>query len=347
MGIDMNLRKIRTLVVDDSILFREFMVKSLSADSAIEVVGTAADPVEALKLIKELEPQVVTMDVEMPKMNGIDFIKKIMPEHPIPVVVVTSLPMNALDALDAGAVDFVSKPRVKSSSDLFNFSHELVIKVKIASMAKLKKVTKPVRAERVVYGSLKTADNLVIAIGASTGGTDATVTVIEDLPVTTPGIVVVQHMPEKFTRMYAERLDRICKMEVKEAEDGDRVQTGRILIAPGDYQMRMVKDSRGYVVRCARGEKVSGHCPSVDVLFESVAKAAGKNAVGIILTGMGADGAKGLMTMRDAGAYTIGQNKETCVVYGMPMVAFNIGAVMKQAPIQNIGSLICAHINKQ
>ncbi len=343
----MNIKKIRTLVVDDSILFRQFLVKSLNDDPAIEVVGTAADPVEALKLIKELSPQVITMDVEMPKMNGIDFIKKLMPEHPTPVVVVTSLPLNALDALDAGAVDFVSKPKVKSSSDLFNFSHELVIKVKIASMARLKRPVLASKTERVLLGSLKAADNLVIAIGASTGGTDATLRVIEDLPVTTPGIVIVQHMPEKFTKMYAERLNRICKMEVKEAEDGDRVITGRVLIAPGDYQMRLVKDTRGYYVRCERGEKVSGHCPSVDVLFESVTKAAGKNAVGIILTGMGSDGAKGLLSMKNAGAYTIGQNKETCVVYGMPMVAYNIGAVNKQAAIQDIASLLCAHINKQ
>lgn len=342
----MNIKKIRTLVVDDSILFRQFMVKSLSDDPAIEVIGTAADPEEALKLIKELRPQVVTMDVEMPKMNGIDFIKKLMPEHPIPVVVVTSLPLNALDALDAGAVDFVSKPKVKNSTDLFNFSHELVIKVKIASMAKLKQAVPAPKPERVTLGSLKAADNLVIAIGASTGGTDATLSIIQDLPVTTPGIVVVQHMPEKFTKMYAERLNRICKMEVKEAEDGDRVHTGRILIAPGDYQMRLIKDSKGYAVRCERGEKVSGHCPSVDVLFESVSKVAGKNAVGIILTGMGSDGAKGLLSMKNAGAYTIGQNKETCVVYGMPMVAYNMGAVMKQAAIQDIAPLLCSYINK-
>ena len=342
----MNLKKIRTLVVDDSILFRQFMVKSLNEDPAIEVVGTAADPEEALKLIKDLNPQVITMDVEMPKMNGIDLIKKIMPEHPIPVIVVTSLPLNALDALDAGAVDFVSKPKVKHSSDLFNFSNELVIKVKIASMAKLKKPAPIIKQERMALGSLKTATNLVIAIGASTGGTDATVAVIEDLPVTTPGIVVVQHMPEKFTKMYAERLNRICKMEVKEAEDGDRVHTGRILIAPGDFQMRLIKDSKGYAVRCERGEKVSGHCPSVDVLFESVSKVAGKNAVGIILTGMGADGAKGLLSMKNTGAYTIGQNKETCVVYGMPMVAYNIGAVIKQAAINDIAPLLCAYINK-
>ena len=212
----MKLQKIRTLVVDDSILFREFLVKNMNADPAIEVVGTAGDPIEAMKLIEELNPQVITMDVEMPRMNGIDFIKKLIPERPTPVVVVTSLPMNALDALEAGAVDFVSKPNVKNSSDLVNFSHELVIKVKIASMAKLKKAPK---VERVVYSPIKkTVDNLIIAIGASTVGTDATVTVIADLPPTTPGVVIVQHMPEKFTKMYAERLNRICKMEVKEAE---------------------------------------------------------------------------------------------------------------------------------
>lgn len=343
----MNIKKIRTLVVDDSIFFRQFMLKSLNEDPAIEVVGTAADPIEALKLIRELRPQVVTMDVEMPRMNGIDFIKKLMPEVPTPVVVVTSLPLNALDALDAGAVDFVSKPKVKNSTDLFNFMHELVIKVKIASMAKLKKPDTPVKTVRPSLRAMKPSGDIVIAIGASTGGTDATVEVIEDFPETTPGIVVVQHMPEKFTKMYAERLNRICKMEVKEAEDGDRVHPGRILIAPGDFHMRLVKDVKGYAVRCERGDKVSGHCPSVDVLFESVAKVAGKNAVGIILTGMGSDGAKGLLSMKNAGAYTIGQNKETSVVYGMPMVAHNIGAVSKQAGIHEIAPLLCTYLNKK
>lgn len=338
-----NLRKIKTLIVDDSMLFREFLVKSMSSDNAIEIVGTAADPIEALKLIEQLRPDVVTLDVEMPKMNGIEFLKKLMPQYPTPVVVVSSLPINALDALDAGAVDFVKKPSIKSSSDLFNFTHELVIKVKIASMAKLKKA-KPI--EHVSYTKSKTVNDFVIAIGASTGGTDATVAVIQDLPTTTPGIVIVQHMPEMFTRMYAERLNRICKMEVKEAESGDRVQTGRILVAPGDFQMRLVKDSGGYAVKCTKEEKVSGHCPSVDVLFESVAATAGKNAIGVILTGMGADGANGLLSMRKAGAYTLGQNKETCVVYGMPMVAFNIGAVMKQAPIGEMTSLIYNYVQK-
>ncbi len=340
----MKLQKIRTLVVDDSILFREFLVKNMNADPAIEVVGTAGDPIEAMKLIEELNPQVITMDVEMPRMNGIDFIKKLIPERPTPVVVVTSLPMNALDALEAGAVDFVSKPNVKNSSDLVNFSHELVIKVKIASMAKLKKAPK---VERVVYSPIKkTVDNLIIAIGASTGGTDATVTVIADLPPTTPGVVIVQHMPEKFTKMYAERLNRICKMEVKEAENGDRIETGKILVAPGDFQMRVAKDVKGYYVKCEKGPKVSGHSPSVDVLFESVAQTAGKNAIGVILTGMGADGSKGLLKMKAEGAYTIGQNKETCVVYGMPMVAFNIGAVIAQAPIEEIGPIIINQLNK-
>lgn len=338
-----NLRKIRTLIVDDSMLFREFLVKSMSSDNAIEIIGTAADPIEAFKLIEQLRPDVVTLDVEMPKMNGIDFLKKLMPQIPTPVVVVSSLPINALDALDAGAVDFVKKPSIKSSSDLFNFTHELIIKVKIASMAKLKKAK---TTEHVSYTKIKAVDNFVIAIGASTGGTDATVAVIQDLPATTPGIVIVQHMPEMFTRMYAERLNRICKMEVKEAESGDRVQTGRILVAPGDFQMRLIKDTNGYVVKCTKEEKVSGHCPSVDVLFESVAATAGKNAIGVILTGMGADGAKGLMLMKNAGAYTLGQNKETCVVYGMPMVAFNIGAVIKQAPIGEMTSLIYNYVQK-
>jgi len=344
------VRKTRVLIVDDSVLFRETLRTRLSQDQNLEVIGSAVDAMDAFEKIKELHPDVVTLDVEMPKLNGIDFLKKLMPVHPVPVVVVSSLPINALDALDAGAVDFVKKPVVKSPSDLNGFMSELIVKVKIASTARVgqKRLVQTTAKNAVTPNStLKTAHSgYVIAIGASTGGTEAILSVIKDLPVTTPGIVIVQHMPPVFTNMYAQRLNKICKMKVKEAEHGDRVETGKVIVAAGEYHMRLAKDHRGYYIKSEKGEKVSGHCPSVDVLFESVAATAGKNSLGVILTGMGADGAKGMLKMRQAGAFTIGQDKDSCIVYGMPMVAFNIGGVQKQAALEQIPSEIIRYLNE-
>lgn len=341
------IKKIRVLVVDDSVLFRETLGKKLSEDSHIEVVGTAVDAMDAMDKIQQLHPDVVTLDVEMPKMNGIEFLKKLMPTHPVPVVVVSSLPINALDALDAGAVDFVKKPLIKSPSDFSSFMNELLVKVKIASTAHVgqKKAAPAPILSVSVAGLLNMSNDIVIAIGASTGGTEAILSVIKDLPPSTPGIVIVQHMPPIFTKMYAQRLDKICQMSVKEAEPGDRVEKGKVIIGAGEYHLRLCKDVRGYYVKSDMGEKVSGHCPSVDVLFDSVAAVAGKKALGVILTGMGSDGAKGILKMRQSGAYTIGQDKDSCVVYGMPMVAFNIGGVMKQAPLEQIPSEIIRYLS--
>ncbi len=346
------LKKTKVLIVDDSLLFRETLKKRLSEESNIEVVGLAVDSFDAYEKIKQLKPDVVTLDVEMPKLNGIDFLKKLIPMCPVPVVVVSSLPINALEALQAGAVDFVRKPLIKSPNDFNMFFGELLGKIKIASIAKVrqapagilrtigkedttKEMPKP-KVRPIFNKTIMASNKTVIAIGASTGGTEAILEVVRDLPPTTPGIVIVQHMPAGFTKMYSERLNKICKMNVKEAEDGDRVTPGNIIIGAGEYHLRLMQDAKGYYVSSKRGEKVSGHCPSVDVLFDSVADTAGKNAYGIILTGMGADGAKGMLKMRQKGAYTIGQDKETCVVYGMPMVAFNNGAVVKQLPLENI-----------
>lgn len=341
------IKKIRVLVVDDSVLFRETLGKKLSEDFHIEVVGTAIDAMDAMDKIQQLNPDVVTLDVEMPKMNGIEFLKKLMPTHPVPVVVVSSLPMNALDALDAGAVDFVKKPLIKSPADFSSFMNELLVKVKIASSAHVgqKKAAAPPLPPVSSSGLLNTSSDIVIAIGASTGGTEAILSVIKDLPTTTPGIVIVQHMPPVFTKMYAQRLDKICRMSVKEAEPGDRVERGKVIIGAGEYHLRLCKDTRGYYIKSETGEKVSGHCPSVDVLFDSVATVAGKKALGIILTGMGSDGAKGMLKMRQNGAYTIGQDKDSCVVYGMPMVAFNIGGVIKQASLEQIPAEIIRYLN--
>lgn len=344
-------KKIRLFVVDDSLLFRRVLIDQLSQNSNIEVIGYAVDAFDAQKKIPQLKPDVVTCDVEMPRLNGIDFLKKLLPTYPVPVILVSSLNVSIFDALSAGAVDFVRKPDMGKDNSLKAFISGLATKIFIASTAKTKV---PGTASALPASSKLISSHIsplalkstVIAIGASTGGTEATLEVVKNLPPNTPGIVITQHMPEGFTKMYADRLNRICKMSVKEAVNGDKVENGRILIAPGNLQMKVVKMGTSYTVSCFSGEKVSGHCPSVDVLFSSVAAAAGPHSVGIILTGMGRDGASGLLEMRKAGAYTIGQDKESCVVYGMPMVAQNIGAVCIQASCGNIPNVLQNHLNK-
>ena len=335
---------IKVLVVDDSLVFRQALKPQLAKDKGIEVVGTAINPEDASRKIQELNPDVITLDVEMPGMNGIEFLKRLIPQNPKPVIVVTSLPMQALDALDAGAVDFVRKPG--DDFTVNTFISELLVKIKIAAMSKVKS---PVLAISKANDTKldRSNPNVVIAIGASTGGTEAILSVIRDLPATTPGIVVVQHMPPVFTKQYAQRLDKICKMRVKEAEHLDRVEPGTVIIAAGEFHLRLKKDFKGYFITSERGEKVSGHCPSVDVMFHSVAEVAKEHAIGILLTGMGADGAKGLLAMKEAGAYTIGQDKDSCVVYGMPMVAFNIGGVIKQLPLNKITDEIIFNLNSR
>lgn len=341
-----NFRKIKVLIIDDSIFIRKTFETRLMSDPHIDVVGSASDAYEAMDKINELNPDVLTLDVEMPKMNGIDFLKQLMKTTPVPVVVVSSLPINVLDALKSGAVDFVKKPDVTSPETLKNFILELSTKIKIASIASVGKPSSPILSTSVSKLTTSSKDN-IIAIGASTGGTEAIVSVVKDLPASTPGIVIVQHMPPVFTKMYAERINKIANMKAKEAQNNDRVEKGLILIAAGKNHLTLCHDSKGYYVKSSPGDKVNGHCPSVDVLFNSVAKVAGKNAVGVILTGMGGDGAKGLLNMRKAGAYTIGQDKESCVVYGMPMVAYNVGAVKKQLNLTKIGNEIIRYLNSK
>lgn len=344
-------KKIRLLIVDDSILFRETLAKFFENDKFIEVVGKACDPFEARDKIIELRPDVLTLDVEMPKMSGIQFLRKLIPQYPVPTVIVSSAPIKAFDALDAGAVDYVKKPMIKNPSDMKGFAADLRNKVITASQAKViqKKPLSLHTSDNTARHSISEATaarnvNTVIALGASTGGTDALQTVLTSMPATSPPIVIVQHMPPVFTKMYAERINKLCAIEVKEAANGDRLKQGLALLAPGDLQMSLHKDSRGYYVRVENGEKMSGHRPSVDWLFKSVAKTAGRNAIGVIMTGMGADGAEGLLEMRKQGAYTIGQDKETCVVYGMPMAAYMKGACTVQAPLDKISSFICRQL---
>lgn len=354
------INKIRVFVVDDSIFFRQTLINHLKTRNNIEVIGFAASAFEARTKIPAMKPDVVTMDVEMPGLSGIDFLKELLPKCPVPVILVSSLNLSVFDALAAGAVDFVQKPDMAKNYSVTNFFSVLDSKIYIASRAKVNVKaqpgkpqvgsTAPAAGAAAVFSSNLSQliqTNMLIAIGASTGGTEATLEVLQRLPADMPGIVVTQHMPEGFTKMYAERLNRICKLEVKEAQHGDRVRKGLVLIAPGGpLQMRVDKDLKGYYVTCQPGEKVNGHRPSVDVLFSSVAKKVGKNAVGIIMTGMGRDGASGLLEMRNAGAFTIGQDKESCVVYGMPMVAYEIGGVCIQASCTNISNVLLNQLRK-
>ncbi len=333
----MSEKYIKTLIVDDSILFREVLSKLVAEDKAIDVIATAGDPYDARDKIIQLRPNVMTLDIEMPKMDGIRFLKKLIPQYTIPVVVVTSLPINAFEALDSGAVDFVKKPVVKGPGDLRNFALELREKIIIASTSKVIVPKKPeMAAVAKQFDKCCNSSTEIIAIGASTGGPEAITNVVKDLPSDIPPIVITQHMPVKFTEMFAQRLNKISNLEVREAKDGDRLYSGLALVAAGEHHLRVHKDFKGYYITSQPGEKVSGHCPSVDVMFESVAECAKDKAIGVILTGMGADGAKGLYAMKKAGAYTIGQDAESCVVYGMPKVAFNIGGVIKQCPLEEI-----------
>lgn len=329
-------RKIRVLVVEDSLVFRNLLVKGLGSDPDLEVVAEAMDPFEARDAIIKYLPDVMTLDVELPKMNGIEFLRKLMPQRPIRTVVISSLSNAVFDALQAGAVDFVHKPSLSDRKQLEEFiRQELTEKIKIAAAARIKSFRQPV-GQSPLYRMDKTASDTVIAIGASTGGTEAIYNVIKQFDTNIPGIVMVQHMPPGFTEMYARRLNKDCMIEVLEAKTGDRVLSGRALLAPADKQMRLIRMNDGYQVEVRDGPKVGGHRPAVNVLFDSVAQCAKENAIGVILTGMGGDGAQGLLNMRNAGAMTIGQDEESCVVYGMPRVAYEAGAVRYQLPLSEI-----------
>ena len=332
------VKKTKVLIVDDSLLFREVLSRSISADPILEVVASATDPYDARDKILRYSPDVMTCDVEMPKMNGIEFIRQLLPQYPLPVVVVSSVSYAVFDAMNAGAIDFVTKPTKKDASSIEKFIDELIAKIKVAANAKVTAPEKPEAAKIARHYSPD--DKTIIAMGASTGGTEALYNILTSLPAQMPGIVIVQHIPPLFSRMFAERLNDNTRLNVKEADNSDWVEPGKILIAPGDQHMSIKKIGCKYKVNVFKGEKVSGHCPSVDVLFDSVATAAGKNAIGVILTGMGSDGAKGLLNMRQMGAKTIGQNESSSVVYGMPRVAFEIGAVEKVAPLQKIPQLL-------
>ena len=329
---------IKVLVVDDSSMVRNILKEELSRDPDITVVGVAPDPYVARDMIVNLRPDVLTLDIEMPRMDGITFLRKLMAHFPMPVVVVSSLTPKggdmAMEALDAGAVDVMCKPSVAYS--VGDLGVALVDKVKAAAAVRVT-ARKPATTVATRL-SMTATTNKVIAIGSSTGGTEALQYVLQMLPANSPGIVCVQHMPENFTRSFAQRLDSVCAIQVKEAEDGDSVVPGRAIIARGNYHMVLRRSGARYEVHLRTGPLVCRQRPAVDVLFKSVARYAGANAVGVILTGMGNDGAAGMLAMHNAGSFNIAQDEKTCVVFGMPKEAIKAGGVDRVVPLPQIAS---------
>jgi len=353
-------KKIRVLIVDDSALIRQFLSHLLSQDRNIEVVGVAHDPTGAWRKIEALRPDVITLDVEMPHMDGLTFLEKLMTTTPMPVLMVSALTEDgcetALRALELGAVDIVTKPKVDICRGMEELSVELIEKVKAAAVARVQgkvyeATSKNVssiarRAPDAASAMLKTSDTIV-AIGSSTGGTEAVKVVLEVLPPNSPPILITQHMPERFTKTWAARMNSLCRISVKEAEDGDDVLPGYALIAPGNCHMTLVRSGTHYLVHVNQDPPVNRHRPSVDVTFASVAKHAGANSIGIILTGMGNDGAAGLLQMKQSGAYTIAQNESTCVVYGMPKEAIQAGAVDVVLPLGDIPNALLRQLRER
>ncbi len=393
------MERIKLLVVDDSILFREVLTRYIKQDDMIDIVGKAGDAYSARDMIIQYEPDVMTLDLEMPRMDGVHFLEKLLPQYYIPTIVVSSSEARRSACKSAGAVEFLTKPAARTNNDMAAFAAELCKAIRrayksnhpnakidtnkvpiavtptktesavstntgrlgnIAEIAAKAEKTVQQRAQGITNQGTNSSyanntenpnppsgkhakikrNEAIIALGASTGGTEALEQVVRAFPVNTPPVIIVQHMPAGFTKLYAERLNRSCKMEVKEAVDGERLRHGLIVVGAGEHHLRLCKDAKGWYISSKPGEKVSGHCPSVDVMFNSVADVAGSLAIGAILTGMGRDGADGLLKMRKAGAFTVGQDKATSVVYGMPMEAFNCGAVEVQAPLYKIADII-------
>jgi len=350
-------KKIRVLIVDDSAVVRQSLSQIIMSDPMLEVLGTATDPFFAAKIIAEEVPDVITLDVEMPRMDGLTFLKKIMSQHPIPVVIISSLTesgtLTGLKALEFGAVEIITKPQMNTKKFIEESQIRICDAIKAAAEARIKRRKIPesapiqpkLSADVILsplssnHSMIKTTE-IVIAVGASTGGTDALTTFLQALPVDCPGVVIVQHMPEKFTTSFANRLNDICKITVKEAANGDSVLRGHALIAPGNFHMLLKRSGARYFVEVIEGPLVNRHRPSVDVLFRSTAKYAGSNAIGVIMTGMGDDGAKGLLEMKEAGARTVAQDEKSCVVFGMPKEAIKLGAADKVLPLDNIANYV-------
>ncbi len=340
-------RKLRVLIVDDSAIVRRILTETLSSEPDIEVVGSAPNPFEARDMILALKPDVLTLDIEMPRMDGVSFLKALMLHHPLPVVMISSVARHsaaiAMDALEAGAVEVVTKPNGPYS--VGDLKLTLASKVRAAGQAKLRlptsqKPASPLRAKSSGAGPSRP----IIAIGASTGGTEAIRAILEQFPEQSPPIVIVQHIPAGFSRAFADRLNRTCSIQVREAEDGDMLVPGLALVAPGDRHMLIRQGATGLKVQIKNGPPVCYQRPSVDVLFQSVAEAIGAKAIGVILTGMGRDGARGLLSMREAGAHTMAQDGKSCVVYGMPKEAIRINAACRTLPLDEIAAAILASV---
>jgi two-component system chemotaxis response regulator CheB len=366
------MAKTRVVVVDDSALVRSLLTEIINRQSDMECIGSAADPFVAREMIRNLNPDVITLDVEMPRMDGIDFLSKLMRLRPMPVVMVSTLTERGaevtLKALELGAIDFVAKPKIGVADGLKNLAQEITDKVRVAAQARIHKpsaatlaaastpaAVRPPMGQNAGHGAPSQATTVasalgrlstekIIFIGASTGGTEATKEVLLGLPHDAPAVVITQHMPPGFTKSYATRLDGLCKIRVKEAVDGERVLPGHAYIAPGGMHLSVDKSGANYVARVTNEDPVNRHKPSVEVLFKSAAKLVGRNAVGIMLTGMGADGAKAMREMKDAGAYCIAQDEQSCVVFGMPREAIAAGAVHEVLPLSKIASTMLEHL---
>lgn len=364
--------KISVVVVDDSALVRSMLTEIINRQSDMECIGAAADPFVAREMIRNLNPDVITLDVEMPRMDGLDFLSKLMRLRPMPVVMVSTLTERGaevtLKALELGAVDFVSKPKIGVVDGLRQLSDDITDKIRVASKARIHRLAPatatpaatvvPTPGQRVAPSATAPAKPLntgsyslgrlstekLIFIGASTGGTEATKEVLVALPADAPGVVITQHMPAGFTRNYAARLDGLCKIRVKEASDGERILPGHAYIAPGGLHLSVERSGANYIARVQDGDPVNRHKPSVEVLFKSAARVAGPNAIGIMLTGMGADGAKAMREMRDAGAYCVAQDEASCVVFGMPREAIAAGAVQEVLPLNKIAQHVLDHL---
>jgi len=370
------MAKIRVVVVDDSALVRSMLTEIINRQPDMECIGAASDPFVAREMIRNLNPDVITLDVEMPRMDGIDFLSKLMRLRPMPVVMVSTLTERGaevtLKALELGAIDFVAKPKIGVADGLKQLADDITDKVRIASKARIHKLHVPSGAATVAPGAVagrptatgvpvtgaaarpvaaastpslgRLSTEKIIFIGASTGGTEATKEVLITLPADAPAVVITQHMPPGFTRNYAARLDGLCKISVKEASDGERVLPGHAYIAPGGMHLSVERSGANYIARVQDGDPVNRHKPSVEVLFKSAARVVGPNAIGIMLTGMGADGAKAMKEMRDAGAYCVAQDEATCVVFGMPREAIAAGAVQEVLPLGKITSHVLDHL---
>ncbi len=345
------LRKIKVLIVDDSALIRSLLTEIINSEPDLEVVGAAPNPLVARELIKQTNPDVLTLDVEMPKMDGLDFLERLMRLRPMPVVMISSLTERGseitLRALELGAVDFVTKPKLSIAEGIKEYAELIGDKIRAASLAKIKQ---PVSSNKEYSAQIPKLNNPLISsekliiIGASTGGTEALKAFLTQLPADAPGILVAQHMPAGFTKSFSDRLNALCKIQVSEAQGGERILPGHAFIAPGHSHLLLTRSGANYVTELSNSEPVNRHKPSVDVLFDSAANVAGKNCVGVILTGMGKDGAQGMLRMREAGSYNFAQDEASCVVYGMPKEAVHLGGVHEILPLNDMPSKVLAYL---